>query len=239
VWTRTGNATQAQPSAQIPRVSGLATFVWIGHHPATATPVVTLQYESTPGTYTDVRRRSGRLVQDGDLLLYYTQQPMRPDPGDPLTHYWVAEWQAVPWIGAGAGGGLDTLDNRVAVPAGNYRFHVEHPSYEIYSDPFEVIPATLAVTATKSGTDVVATARTSAPKGWRLMHMDLASNGSVPVRNGTFDVTLTLSGGGTLEFNDLAGDAGGRVTAPAGAEIDNVTSVTVTDAHGNTGTAAL
>ena len=125
------------------------------------------------------------------------------------------------------------------VPLGNYRFKVETPDFTIFSDPFEVVPATLSVTAALSGTEITATSRVHADKGWRLMHMDLDSNGPVPVRNGTFSVSLALSGGGTLDFTDVAGNGGGAITVDAGAEAANVISVTVTDAFGNTGTDTL
>ena len=108
--TRTGVATRAQPPATIERVSGLARFVWVGDHPARGTPLVTLQRETSPGVFEDVERRSGRKVTDHDLLLTYDQLPLRPDPGEALTHFRVAEWQAVPWTGSGA---LDGLAARV------------------------------------------------------------------------------------------------------------------------------
>ena len=236
VWTRTGPASQPQPAAQIERVSGIAQYVWIGDHPATGTPVVTLQQETSPGSFADVARRSGRPVQDGDLLLAYTPLPLRPDEGEARTHYWVVEWQAVPWIGSGA---LDSLDARVAVPVGTYRFHVEAPGYELFSDPFDVVPATLTVTAAVAGSEVSATSRVHADNGFRMLHTDLASNQPVPVRNGTFTVELTLSAGGPLTFTGVAGDGGGKVTVDAGKDAGLVTGVTVTDAYGNTGSATL
>ncbi|MDQ3340545.1 MAG: hypothetical protein M4D80_35755, partial [Myxococcota bacterium] len=102
-WARTGTPTQAQPAAQIPRVSGVATFTWIGDDPQTQTPKVTLEYEMVPGSgvYLPVVRRSGRRVEDTEIVLAYTPSPLQRS--GPQTHMWVAEWQAVPWVGITTG----------------------------------------------------------------------------------------------------------------------------------------
>ncbi|RMH41895.1 MAG: hypothetical protein D6689_09805 [Deltaproteobacteria bacterium] len=236
VWTRTGPATRVQPLPQIERVSGLAQFVWIGEHPAASTPVVTLQREASPGVFADVVRRSGRPVQEGDILLAYTPLPLRPDPGEPRTHYWVAEWQAVPWLGSGE---LDALDRRVAVPLGRYRFHVTSPTYELFSDPFEVVPATLDVSATASGTRLDIAVRIAATKGFRLMSLTAPSNGPLPVKNGVFRVQVERTGGPVVQFDDVAGDAGGHITVDLGSDASAARRVTVTDAWGNTGSVDL
>ena len=49
---------------------------------------------------------------------------------------WVAEWQAVPWLGEPS---LDSLDDRGGVPLGNYRFHVEGNGWTLDSQPFAVV----------------------------------------------------------------------------------------------------
>ncbi|MBA3540762.1 MAG: hypothetical protein H0T79_14215, partial [Deltaproteobacteria bacterium] len=46
-WSRIGTPATAQPSAQLPRVSGIATFTWYGDDPQVRTPHVTLQRETT------------------------------------------------------------------------------------------------------------------------------------------------------------------------------------------------
>src|SRR4029078_9981267 len=89
---RTGTPTVAQPAAQIERISGIATFTWIGDDPQVKTPHVTLQFEATPGNFTAVTRRSGRIVDDGEIVLAYTPSPLQRN--GPQTHVWVAEWQA-------------------------------------------------------------------------------------------------------------------------------------------------
>src|SRR5205085_7687383 len=99
-WARTGTPAQAQPAAQIARISGIATFVWFGDDPQVKTPHVTLEYETVPGSgnYMPVVRRSGRHVEDTEIVLAYTPSPLQR-AGAPQTHVWVAEWQAVPWNG--------------------------------------------------------------------------------------------------------------------------------------------
>lgn len=234
VWTRMGPPSQAQPAAQIARAD-VAQFVWIGAHPASGTPLVTLEREVSPGSFETVTRRSGRPVGDLDILLSYSQSPLEPAPDEPLTHFWTVEWQAVPWIGSGD---LDTLHNRATVPVGNYRFKVIGPSYELASNTFEVVPASPTVVASLQGTTISATATIRAAKGFRLMHNDLPSNQPIPLV-GTFDVELQLPSGDPILVSDVASDDNGTVVVDAGAEASQVVSITLTDAHGNTGTSAL
>src|SRR5690606_16615647 len=143
VWARTGTPSQAQPAAQIPRVAGIATFTWIGDDPLTRTPRVTLQREDG-GQFVPVTRRSRRVVDDGEIVLAYTPSPLRRS--GPQTHFWVAEWQAVPWLGAP---GLDELSDRGGVPLGRYRFFVEGHGWTLASEPFEVVPGGLAIGSTQ------------------------------------------------------------------------------------------
>jgi len=68
-WARTGTPTQAQPAATIPRVAVIATFTWIGDDPETKTPHVTLQFESSPGTFTPVRSGRPRHVDEAEVVI--------------------------------------------------------------------------------------------------------------------------------------------------------------------------
>src|SRR3954471_24076583 len=113
VYSRTGTPAQAQPLAQIPRIAGVATFTFIGDDPATKTPHVTLQAETSAGSgqFADVTRRSGRAIEDMEITLAYTPSPLQRS--GPQTHFWVAEWQAVPWVGAA---NVDSLADRGGVP---------------------------------------------------------------------------------------------------------------------------
>lgn len=241
VWLRTGPAASAQPPATVPRVSGVATFVWIGDDPLVATPVVSLERETAPDTWQPVTRRSGRLVRDGALVTGYTPLPIRREDDQPQTHYWYVEFQAVPWLGATDDGGadIDTLATRAALPLGRYRFRVAGKDFDITSDAFEVVPAPLTVNAARTGTSIAANASLHAPDGYRLLDLILDSNDPVPVRGGTFDVELTLAGGDTLRFDAAVADDDGTVTVDAGASADQVTRVRITDPWGNTQTAAV
>ena len=239
VWLRTGPAATAQPAAIIPRVSGLATFVWIGDDPKTKTPEVTLERETAPDVFETIRRRSGRVLRSSDMLLMYTPQPLRREDNDPQTHYWAAEWQAVPWLGSQIDGtNLDGLESRAGVPLGRYRFRVKGLNFEITSDIFTVTEADLGVSLARSGSNFEASIAIHAPKGFRLLDMDLPSNAPVPVRSAVFDVTLQTSGA-PMTFTGVSSDAQGKVTVDAGLQADLVTGITVTDSFGNTGSADL
>lgn len=239
VWLRTGPAASAQPPATVPRVSGIATFVWVGDDPAVKTPVVTLQRETAPGSgqFADVTRKSGRVVRDGDLLLSYTPLPIRREGSDPQTHHWAVEWQAVPWAGATDTtlGDLGGLDARAGVPLGNYRFRVQGANFEITSDPFEVVATGLGVSASRNGNNIEATVTVNAPNGFRLLTLDGDSNRPAPVAGGTADVTLSMSVGPDMEFSGVAIGADGRLSVDAGGNAANVVGVTITDRFGNSG----
>ncbi len=241
VWLRTGTPSAAQPDTEIQRVSGHATFVWIGDDPKSQTPVVTLERETTTDVYEPVRRRSGRLVRTNDLLLMYTPTPLRRVEGEEQTHYWVAEWQAVPWAGAQEGDqNLDGMGARAAVPLGRYRFHVVGKSFDIFSDPFTVTPASLGVTAALAGSLVQANVTLHAPKSYRLLAVDEPSNKPVMLRTGLFGVELTISGqGAPVVFTDVSISAQGQLSVDAAGDANQVTAISITDEFGNVGSASL
>jgi len=232
-WSRTGKPGQAQPAATIPRVAGIATFTWIGDDPLAQTPRVTLQYEAIPGSgvFAAVTRRSGRLVEDGEIVLAYTPSPLQRTSG-PQTHVWVAEWQAVPWVGTPA---RDGLDARGGVPLGRYRFHVEGKGWMLDSQAFEVVAGGVAPAPQRMGATIRTLVAWHAPKGWRLMDTQVASNQPVPVRNQNVTVTL-LNGGAALSSDVVQADANGFASVPNNA---NATRVRVTDRFGNVGEAPI
>ncbi len=228
-WARTGTPTVAQPAAQIARVSGVATFTWIGDDPAVQTPHVTLQTETTPGVFADAQRRSGRIVNDAEIPVAYTPVPLQRGTG-PQTHMWVVEWQAVPWLGEV---GLDTLDQRGGVPLGNYRFHVEGKGWTLDSQPFQVVPGGLEISsATRNAGMITADVAWHAVNGSRLMDMNLNSNDPVPVRSQAVTVVL-VGAAGTLATVSGTTDAAGKVTVPDNAA---ATTAQITDAFGNVAT---
>jgi neutral ceramidase len=230
VWSRTGQPTQAQPDAQIARVSGIARFTWIGDDPNVQTPYVKLQFEVGTDNWVDLKRRSGRLVDDGEILLAYTPNPLQRM--GPQTHYWVAEWQAVPWVG---NAGVDSLDDRGGVPLGRYRFHVEGKGWALDSQPFQVVAGGVSVVATRMGSNIHTTVRWHAPKGWRLMDLALMSNQPVPVRN---QVVVVEVRNGTTVLNtvSLTTDGIGVVTVQDNAAANNIR---VSDRYGNSATVNL
>ena len=235
-WSRTGHPTQAQPAATIPRVQGLAQFVWIGDDPLVQTPRVTLEMEMTPGSgvYVPATRRSGRVVDDDELPIAYTPEPLQRTVA-PQTHVWVVEWQAVPWNGAP---GLDSLDDRGGVPLGNYRFHVEGHGWTLDSQPFAVVPGGLAPSAMKVNNTITVTTSWLAPKGWRLMDLDLKSNAQVPVRSQQITFQLLDSTGAPISgaSGTTNTDGNGQITMP---DPGGAAMVHVTDRFGNSATMTI
>jgi neutral ceramidase len=229
-WSRVGTPVQAQPDAQIPRISGVATFTWIGDDPSVQTPRVTLQSEVSAGVYADVTRKSGRVVEDQEIIIAYTPSPLQRT--GPQTHVWVAEWQAVPWLGSPDG---DTLDMRGNVKLGNYRFHVVGSTWTLDSSPFQVVPGGLAVTAARATTINIGV-RWYAPKGWRLMDMDLMSNQPVPVKSQSVKVELLDATNAIKMTYTTTTDAAGNVSV---ADVAGSTQVRVTDASLNVQTVAI
>ncbi len=237
VYVRGGVAPAvAQPRASVPRLES-ARFVWIGEDPLDGTPLVTLEREATDGAgdFAAVTRRSGRPVEDADLLLTHTPDPLVRVGSDPRTHYWAVEWQAVTPFGAS---GMDALLDRAGVPLGRYRFHVAGTGYAIDSEPFEVAPGALEVTASRAGA-IAVTAGYHAADGYRLLDLEALSNERVPLRDATVTVTLILSDTSERDIADVALDADGSASVDAGADAATVERVRVTDRFGNTGESAV
>ena len=209
-----------------------ATFVWIGDDPLTKTPHVTLQIK-TGSTFADVTRRSGRVVEDGEIVLAYTPTPLQRS--GPQTHYWVAEWQAVPWVGAP---NVDGLDARGGVPTGTYRFHVEGSGWTLDSNEFAVVEGGVVLTQPmRTGGDVRVTVAWSAPKGWRMMDEVFVSNQPVPIRGQQVTVELLDVGGAVIgTAATVTTDTGGhaQITDAAGSVM-----VRITDRFMNVSTVAL
>ncbi|MBA3460510.1 MAG: hypothetical protein H0T46_11145 [Deltaproteobacteria bacterium] len=233
VYSRVGTPAQAQPAATIPRIAGIATFTWIGDDPLTKTPKVTLQRETTTaGVFQDVTRKSGRTVEDMEVVLAYTPSPLQRS--GPQTHFWVAEWQAVPWVGLVGG---DALNERGNVPLGNYRFHVEGSGWTLDSSPFTVVAGGAVLNQPmRTAGSVKVVLSWHAPKGWRLMDMSARSNQPVPVRNQQVTVDLLTAADLVVGSSQPTSDAVGSVTINDNAA---ATKVRVTDRFGNSVTAPL
>jgi neutral ceramidase len=230
VWMRRGvHPATGQPEPRIARVTGVARFVWIGEDPMAGTPRIRLEHE-VGGTFEPVRRRSGRVVEDLDLLMVWTPQPLLYTEGEPRTHYWTVEWQAV-------GFQHGELAERAGLPLGRYRFHVEGTGYAIDSASFEVVAGPIDVRASAMGPDLVLDARYQPREGWRLLDLEGAADRDVPVLAGPLEVTIEQEGGGSETVTaPLVGPGAARVT-PSGS--GRVTRVVVRDRFGNEGAVDL
>lgn len=217
--------TSVQPAATVERLENVF-FTWIGDDPLRGTARITIQREVAPGAWEDLVRRSGRLVQDGEILLTWTPDPIFREAGTPRTHYYTVEFQAATPLGTS---GLESLTDRRGLPLGMYRFRVVHSGYELTSDPFEVVPATLDAAVEIVGSDATVTLSFENIDGYRLLDMSgVRSNQVVPIRNAALEVAITLAPGPD-RMESLATDENGRVT------ITNAVgaTVTITDAFGN------
>jgi neutral ceramidase len=229
VWMRRGvHPASGQPSATIERVTGVARFVWIGEDPLSGTPRVRLERE-VGGSFEPVRRRSGREVEDLDFLVVWTPVPLL-QTGDPRTHYWALEWQAV-GVEHGA------LEDRAGLPLGRYRFHVEGAGYTIDSAPFEITRGSIDVRASLEGAAIAIDARYQPREGWRLLDLEGPADRDVPVLAGPLEVVIEQEGGGSETVSAaLTGPGLARVT-PSGS--GRVTRVVVRDRFGNEGVTSL
>jgi neutral ceramidase len=223
--------TSAQPPELVRRLE-VVHFVFIGDDPRRATPRVRLErMNEGTGTYESVRRRSGREVMDGDIVLTWTPVPLGRDDG-PRDHYYVATWQAVPGLGE-----AETLEERVGLELGSYRFAVEFADAPpLHSAELLVTEATLQVQVTPvDATDVQVSAHFDVSlEGFRLLRQNGPSKGLVPVSG---DVTVRFFDGSAALIQEVVATASGgavTVTPPGGA-----VSVTVIDAFENEGSAPL
>ncbi|MBX7197407.1 MAG: neutral/alkaline non-lysosomal ceramidase N-terminal domain-containing protein [Sandaracinaceae bacterium] len=232
-------ATQAGPMAVPAQLAEGATvhrldnvyFTWIGGHPLHGTPRVHVE-QDVEGSWVPLTRASGRVVEDGDLVLTWTPDPQEaPRAGDPpRVHYWTVQWQAVPALGQR---GFPAISDRLALPTGRYRFVVDVPdgagllgtTQYMVSREFVVAPATLGVAVERAGGNATITVTAHAPHGFRLLDLRAGANRPIPLRG--VEVTVGLSDG-TSRTVTLDADGHATFAAPAGA-------ITVTDAAGNTG----
>jgi hypothetical protein len=211
-------------------------FTWVGADPLYGTPVVVLERENSEGSWDIVRRRSGRPVADGHILLTWTPHPLNPEVGVERVHYWTAEWQVVNWIDDPSAEPSRRLADRVGAPLGRYRFRVIGPPaagsgaplYELASDPFEVVPGTIVVSGTSSGTRVSLELGYHAPTGFRLLDPVAGANTRFPIRGGT--VQVSIDGDAPME---VTVDAEGRASFAVPASF---TELTIRDRFGNVGT---
>lgn len=224
---------QLQPDAEVPRAQGMAQLLWEGGDPGVDTPEVIVEREMD-GTWQPVRMPSGRELSDltADILLTHTPDPLYPYT-DAQQHLWWAAWQPV---GFGA--------DRMGLEEGTYRLHVygntysgggtqwPWPSepYEVVSDPFTVVPATLQIELDEAGVSAWLQGHES---GFRLLDVSGASNGANPLQDAVLTWVMTDGTEITEETEGILSESVTRfegIAPPADAE-----SVIISDVYGNQG----
>ena len=170
------------------------------------------------------------IVEDSEVVLAYTPEPLqRIGAADAL-------------LGRGVAGGAvgrrarrRPLADRGGVPLGRYRFHVEGKGWTLDSAPFDVVGGGLTMTASRVGTAIHSVVKMHAPKGWRLLDMNLKSNQPIPVSGQP--VTIQVRNGMAVLSSTTANtDASGGIDV-----LDNVsaTNIHVIDPYGNAASASL
>ena len=237
VWVPDDFELDLTPSPRVPRVQGQVQLAWLGGDPGVDNPRVTLQ-RLAGDQWQTVTSRSGRSINEDhhDFALTHTPDPLFPVEAE-QRHIWWVVWQAVGHI-----------HDRTSLPLGTYRLHVEGQRYlgaaetwpwdtETYgltSEPFEVGPGEITLTADEGGFWASLEAPAS---GYRLIDPDGSSRGSNPVRG---ELTLTWWTGGVSERVSVEAGTpnGGRVWIDGSAYPD-ATLLEVQDEVGNSGTLDL
>jgi len=140
--------------AQVSRVDGLVQFAWNGGDPMVDPPHVFLERKNGD-TWERALSHSGRPISEAmaDILVTYTPFPLYPSSADQTHTYW-AVWQAVGHV-----------RDRMSMQTGTYRFHVEgqryvgdsqtwpwaSEPYELTTEAFEVVPATVQIEPAPGG----------------------------------------------------------------------------------------
>ncbi|MEC9391290.1 MAG: neutral/alkaline non-lysosomal ceramidase N-terminal domain-containing protein [Myxococcota bacterium] len=232
MWVPLEVTVTVQPDPVLARVQGLAQFAWHGGDPAVDLPHVVLErFEDE--AWNPVTTFSGRVVTDTlpDIITAHTPDPLYPwDAAQ--SHVWWAAWQPVSHGG-----------DRVDVPVGTYRLHVyghvysgsedswpfTKTEYEIASEPFEVVPASITIEPSTGG--FMASLR--APEfGYRLIDLEGSSMGHNPVRDAALSWVMA---DGSIVPSELVGEVGDQRTHFEGAPPSDAVAVEVTDVHGNSG----
>jgi neutral ceramidase len=219
--------------SQLPRVQGLVQIAWEGGDPMVDSPHVVLEREEE-GQWVAVTTPAGRLVDEGrhDILLGHTPTPLYP--ADAVqTHQWWAAWQAV-----------SHWEDRTGLPLGRYRLHVtgqryggsattwpwDGVPYDVVSEPFEVVPGELTVTL--DGESLLVSMR--APEhGYRYVAPGGDEDGDNPIAG---PATVQIDTGTGLEEQLITPEPADPWSRLAVTLPESWLSLTVTDAHGNTGT---
>ncbi len=232
LWTPLEVTPQLQPDVTVPRVQGLAQFVWKGGDPAVDVPRVVLERRDGD-TWVEVTTDAGFTVSDTlpDIITAHTPDPLYPHDVA-QTHYWWAAWQAVPHSGS-----------RTAMPEGEYRFQVygnlidgasdvwpyDTVEYRLASEPFEVVPAEITVELVEDGVR----ASIAGPSfGYRLVDLAGYSRGANPAR----DATLTWHfEDGSSEADSVEATVTDRYVHFGTSVPEGAVAAEISDPDGNTG----
>jgi neutral ceramidase len=231
---------EAQPPLTVPRVVGRATLVFQGGDPGEDLPEVILEREAQ-GAWEPVLRRSGRKVgtRGKDMVLIYTPQPVGAAPGQAERHLWSVEWQAVGWE---RGPDTQGLAGVLSAPTGRYRLvatgRAEGKAYRVESRPFSLTgEGVVAVTASRSGDRVSGRATYPVGAGYRLLRLDGASDGNVPLWGMAAVRVQSKADGASQEVTVPLTDGKFEVRA-VGLNMSQGATVTVRDSAGNSGQGA-
>lgn len=223
-----------QPDAELPRVQGIAQFVFHGGDPAVGSPTVTLeQWDADSQSWSEVLTPSGTPITDahGDILLTHTPDPLYPYY-DAQNHYWWASWQAV-----------GHYFDRTAVPLGWYRLKArgrnatgvsttwpwDSVPYSVASEPFQVTPAQLTVTVQEG---IIQAYIDATVHGYRLVDLQGSSTGANPVH----DATITWTMADMSETTEAVDGSHADGVTTFSAEVpQGAIGLTITDGDGNTG----
>lgn len=225
--------------AVVPRVQGLVQFAWLGGDPGVDWPMVTLEHQTGADAWEPVLTSSGRPVTSGpDILVATTPDPLAPSDVF-QAHAWWTAWQAV-----------GHSEDRAGLELGMYRLHIVGKEYvgggatwpwptgeyELYTPPFEVVPATITVWA--DGTSIRA-ALDGPARGYRLVGMDGNARGHNPLPGDVAWVTVTYSSGESTTTEVTGTHGGGSTVLPDVLTAGDIVSVEVEDTYGNVGTLSL
>ena len=219
---------------QIKRLDGIVQIGWIGGDPGVDDPRIVLEHQAEGGDWAPVTTPTGREINDDlqHMAIGWTPDPLFPASAE-QTHYWWAIYQAV-----------GDVRERTSMALGNYRLHVYGHSYtggattypwptstyEFTSNEFEVLPADVTITPDTGG---LWTSLRGPDQGYRLIDIAGQSKGDNPLR-GDLTVEWTTNLGVHTETVTAPEPQNSRswIAFPAG---EDVYSVIVTDAYGNTG----
>ena len=234
LWIPLDIDIQTEPPNSLPRVQGLAQFIFEGGDPGVDMPMVYLE-RNIDGVWTELTHPSGRPITqaDPDILITHLPTPLYPFTDPQSHHYWIA-WQPI-----------GDRDNRMGLPLGEYRFHIyghafagndaEWPwdtiEYDLTSPSFEITTAQLTVQKRESeGQNVIEISLQGPEWGYRLIDIDGSSDGDNPPLD--IEIQITTDTGEISIYEETPELVDGKLQIPFS---EDVIEVQVTDIYGNMG----